>query len=115
MDVKTYLKAQWDRAAAWVAAVIGLVALTVGYFGASGTAFTSEQVPYIISGGMFGIFCLGVGATLWLSADLRDEWRKLDEIDEHLTTAIALNVLTPAPAQSNGKPRTRSTAGRASV
>jgi hypothetical protein len=25
-----------------------------------------------------------VGALLWLSADLRDEWRKLDAIDRHL-------------------------------
>jgi hypothetical protein len=29
---------------------------------------------------MFGLFALALGATLWLSADLRDEWRKLDDI-----------------------------------
>jgi hypothetical protein len=38
-------------------------------------------MPYIISGGVGGLFFLAVGGTLWLSADLRDEWRKLDAID----------------------------------
>jgi hypothetical protein len=89
VDVKTYVKAQWDRVAAWIAVLVGLLALTIGYFGASDTVFPSEQIPYIISGGMFGIFCLGVGAILWLSADLRDEWRKLDEIDDHLLAVLA--------------------------
>jgi hypothetical protein len=33
---------------------------------------------------MVGLFLLGLGALLWVSADLRDEWRKLDSIDRHL-------------------------------
>ena len=40
----------------------------------------AEQIPYVISGGLTGIFALGVGVMLWLSADLRDNWRKLDEL-----------------------------------
>ena len=50
----------------------------------SGSPYAAAQLPYIISGGIGGIFLLGVGATLWLSADLRDEWRKLDCIEEAL-------------------------------
>jgi hypothetical protein len=34
---------------------------------------------------MFGLFLLGVGATVWISADLRDEWRKLDELADLLS------------------------------
>jgi hypothetical protein len=52
--------------------------------GVSGTAYPADQLPYIISGGVGGIFLLGLGAMMWLSADLRDEWRKLDRIDENL-------------------------------
>jgi hypothetical protein len=31
-----------------------------------------------------GVFLLGLGGVLWLSADLRDEWRKLDRIERRL-------------------------------
>jgi hypothetical protein len=67
-----------------VCTVIGGTLLLVGWIGVSGTPYLAEQVPYIISGGVGGVFFLGIGATLWISADLRDEWRKLDRIEEAL-------------------------------
>jgi hypothetical protein len=76
---------QWDRIGAWGCVAAGLIALLVGYFGVSGTLETGEQIPYVVSGGLVGLFLLGLGALLWLSADLRDEWRKLDAIDRHMT------------------------------
>jgi hypothetical protein len=45
---------------------------------------------------MVGLFLLGLGALLWLAADLRDEWRKLDSIDRHLVDTNRL----PAPEGS---------------
>lgn len=77
MDVMTALRTQWDRIGAVVAIVIGLVSLLLGYIGVSGTEYVVKQMPYIIANGLFGIFMLGVGTALWLSADLRDEWREL--------------------------------------
>ncbi|MCA1844012.1 MAG: hypothetical protein LC792_12680 [Actinobacteria bacterium] len=85
-----YIKNQWDRVGAWVCVVAGAVALIVGYFGVSGTLDTGKQLPYVVSGGMVGLFLLGLGAMLWISADLRDEWRKLDAIDRHLGETGAL-------------------------
>ena len=84
MNVLSYVKAQWDRVGAWVCVALGAVALLVGWVGVSGTAYTAEQIPYIVSGGLVGLFLLGVGAMLWLSADLRDEWRKLDAVHQTL-------------------------------
>lgn len=81
MDILKYLRNQKDRVGSWVAIALGGIALTVGWFGVSGTPLPSEQLPYIISGGLGGFFLLGLGAVLWLSADLRDEWRKLDDLD----------------------------------
>jgi hypothetical protein len=37
-----------------------------------------------VSGGLVGLFLLGIAGTLWLSADMRDEWRKLDRLQESL-------------------------------
>jgi hypothetical protein len=80
MDFLNFIRTQWDRVAAWVAVALGAVMLALGWTGVTSTPYAFEQIPYVISGGLGGIFLLGVGAMLWISADLRDEWRKLDEI-----------------------------------
>lgn len=74
------LRNQWDRVAAGVGVIVGLGALFAGWNGMSNALYPAEQFPYVISGGILGLFLLGIGATLWVSADLRDEWRKLDEL-----------------------------------
>jgi hypothetical protein len=77
MEVMTALRTQWDRIGAIVAVIVGLVSLLLGYLGVSDTEYIVKQMPYIISNGLFGLFMLGIGTALWLSADLRDEWREL--------------------------------------
>jgi hypothetical protein len=80
MGLTRWLRNQWDRTAAVVSAVASGVAMLMGWRGVSRVSLPSEQIPYLASAAMFGLFALGIAATLWLSADLRDEWRKLDEI-----------------------------------
>jgi len=75
---------QWDRVGAWAAVAIGALLLLVGWLEVSSKVYPGEQIPYVVSAGLGGLFLLGVGAVLWISADLRDEWRKLDEIDTSL-------------------------------
>jgi hypothetical protein len=82
MEIVKFLRIQWDRMAAVIAAIVGVVALVVGYFGISGTPHVAAQLPYIISGGMFGLFALGIAGMAWISADLRDEWRELRGLRE---------------------------------
>ena len=76
----TLLRTQWDRVAAWVAAAVGAVLLIVGWVKVSHTAYPAEQIPYLASAGLGALFLLGIAGTLWISADLRDEYAKLDEI-----------------------------------
>ena len=80
MDLKTFLRTQWDRVGAWVAIAAGGIILLIGWIGVSAHVYTAEQLPYVISGGLGGMAIIGIGATLWLSADLRDEWTELHEI-----------------------------------
>ncbi len=80
MDMKTFLRSQWDRVGAWVAIGVGALLLLLGWLGVSHTVYPAEQLPYIISGGLGGVALIGIGAMLWLSADLRDEWTQLHEI-----------------------------------
>ena len=82
--MKSYLREQWDRVSAVVAVVAGAAMLVFGWFGVQGKVYPGQQIPFVVSGGIGGVFLLGVGAVLWLSADLRDEWRKLDDVDATL-------------------------------
>ncbi len=91
-DIPGWLRLQWDRAGAWACVLGGLVTLFVGWLGVSETAYTAKQLPYIAGCGLGGLALVGTGAMLWLSADLRDEWRKLDRIEQAIresgTTAL---------------------------
>jgi len=84
MDFLTLVRNQWDRVAAWVAIVLGALLLLLGWLGVSDALLPTEQVPYIVSGGLGGICLIGIGVMLWLSADLRDEWSELHEIARQL-------------------------------
>jgi hypothetical protein len=75
-------KHRWERALAVLSVVVGALALLIGWLGISRATLTTEQLPYLASGGLLGLFALGLGATLWLSADLRDEFGALLRIKD---------------------------------
>jgi hypothetical protein len=81
VNLKTWLRAEWDRIAGFGLILLGVVLLFLGYQGVQETAFLAEQLAYIASGGLGGLFSLGLGVGLLLSADLHDEWYKLDRIE----------------------------------
>lgn len=97
MELGKLVRLAWDRAAALALIAAGVVALVAGWVGVSGEAFPAKQLPYVISGGIAGIFILGLGALFWLSADLRDEWTKLDRIED------ALNRLAETTPGTTGR------------
>jgi hypothetical protein len=97
VNLKTWLRVQWDRTLGAGAVIVGAVAILLGYRGVAGTPFPAEQIPYVISGAVVGIVLIGVGLTSWLSADLRDEWRKLDRIERLLEPSDAPAIAEPAP------------------
>ena len=94
MELFKWLRLQWDRVFGAAAVITGAVALLTGWSKVSATAYPAEQIPYLVSAGLGGLFLLGVGATLWHSADLRDEWRKLDRLEEKLDAVLAVGETT---------------------
>lgn len=114
MDLRSWCKAQWDRLAAAALALLGVSALLLGWLGIDDALYPGQQIPYVLSGGIGGLFAIGASAVLWLSADLRDEWRKLDQIDEKLgrlleqqAAAASLAEATGVEPKSNGARRSR--------
>ena len=76
-----------ERFLAAVAAALmtaGLVAIVLGWHGASGSVLVTEQVPYLISGGLLGVALATVGAltyfTYWLTILVRDNRRHHQEL-----------------------------------
>jgi hypothetical protein len=104
VNVVTWLRVQWDRAAAIVLAVGAALALLLGWLGASDTPHLAIQIPYFISGGLAGILLAGLAATLWLSADMRDEWRELRRLRVLLEEerAEARGVANPGTMAGDG-------------
>lgn len=111
MEMKAFLRANWDRALAVVLAFVGVVALILGWFGVSGTGLAAEQNPYIVSGGLVGIALIAIGCTVWLSADLQDEWRRLDVLEERLGRLAEAPAAAEAPVRRRGERRSQATAG----
>lgn len=52
--------------AALVMVPSGLVLIILGWFGASRTPYTFEQIPYLISGGLFGVAVTVTGGLLYV-------------------------------------------------
>ena len=88
-ELLLFVRSQWDRVAGVALIIAGAVALVLGYIGVSGSPYVAEELAYIISGGIGGLFLLGLGATLLISADLQDEWRKLDRIEAALQNDVS--------------------------
>jgi hypothetical protein len=109
MELFKWLRLQWDRVLGVTAVASGAIALVVGWAKVSGTPYPAEQIPYVVSTGFGGLFLLGVGATLWHSADLRDEWRKLDRLearlDETPVAPPATTIVLDVPGMTTGTSR----------
>lgn len=98
MNLWKIVRAQWDRVAAGALFAVGGLVLILGWVGVADEALTARQIPYILSGGLGGIFLLGLGAVFWLSADLRDEWRKLDIIAREIMGTHATDPTANGPS-----------------
>jgi hypothetical protein len=98
MDLKTWLRAEWDRVAGYALIGLGALCLLLGYLGVSDSPYVAEGLSYVMSGGIGGLFLLGAGATLLITADLHDGWRKLDRVEQALRETGAIpTVPTAAP------------------
>jgi hypothetical protein len=94
--------------------ISGGIAVFIGYWGVSATLDPGKQLPYIISGGIGGVFLLGLGASLLFANDIAASRRDITEL-RHLVEAISETLdeiraaqdaeASDADASPNGVPR----------
>ena len=82
--------------------IVGVIVIWLGWWGASGTKYVYQEIPYVVSGGIFGLALVFIGAALfarysvarllrfWLArvvADSQLQTDRLVEAIEHLAQA----------------------------
>ena len=90
----------------WICLVAGLVALFLGWYGASGTPIVAKQVPYLASDGVLAVVLIAIGNRIFLINDLRRDSGRLDRLEEMVSELHA--VLLGASGRGGGsRPRRR--------
>jgi hypothetical protein len=87
---------------------LGLLALFLGWYGASGTPIVAKQVPYLASDGVLAIVLIAIGNRVFLINDLRRDSGRLDRLEEMVSElhAVLLARSDAVPeAAVNGRSR----------
>jgi hypothetical protein len=86
----------WSRVRPWVGwslALLGGVALFLGWYGVSGEALTAKQVPYLVSGGLTGIGLIILAGVFLATDDVRRQLAKVEELERKVDELRALFVV----------------------
>jgi hypothetical protein len=91
------------------AGTAGFIALVVGWIGVSDTVIVADQLSYIASGGLIGLFLLGVAVMAYWGEQRERELARLTEIEIYLgAIARALNLVEePAGGEADLRTGTR--------
>jgi len=100
----------------YVLVAIGVVLLLTAYLGVSREVLVAKQIPYLVSGGLFGLAFVTLGSRLLLIEDLRRDAGRLDRLERavaDLHAALLSRPDAPSPyvdgtsrTSSNGHART---------
>jgi hypothetical protein len=109
MDIRAFIcwvRAEGDRLVGFGFLGGGALLVVLAYWGLSDSTDPAQGMAYLSSGGIGGLFLVGLGSTLLLSADLRDTWRKLRGLERS-----AMNGRSSLQDQSVNQLVSRSTTG----
>jgi hypothetical protein len=107
---------RWALIGGIVAMGAGLLAIVIGWFGASGTTVITEAVSYVISGGILGLAFIIIGAALfvrysstrylryWLVRMIYEEQANADRMVQAAAEVRAAIEQSRAGSKAAGKP-----------
>ena len=75
------IKERWRETFGWIAIALGAVAAVLGWVGVSGKDLAALQLPYLASGGVFGVLLTIVGVGLLIAADVRGDRDRLARME----------------------------------
>jgi len=81
---------------------LGLLAIAIGYNGASGYTATAAQFPYLISGGVLGLGLIIVGVGMMISQSAREDSVRVEALLQSLVSSPAItSALDEVPADAS--------------
>lgn len=87
----------------WILVGIGAIVMLIGYAGVSREALPAKQIPYLVSGGLGGIFIAVIGAYFLGTQQLRNDSGRLDRLEQMVEELHgALLTRADAPQLTNG-------------
>ncbi len=87
----------------WILVAAGAILMFVGYMGVSREALPGKQIPYLVSGGIGGIFLAVLGAYFLGTQEMRNDSGRLDRVERMVEELHAALLTRPdAPNVSNG-------------
>jgi hypothetical protein len=87
----------------WILIGVGAIAMLIGYFGVSREAIPAKQIPYLVSGGIGGIFFAVLGAYFLGTQEMRRDSGRLDRLERMVEELhVALLTRPDAPQLTNG-------------
>jgi hypothetical protein len=99
-DARLFWRWVWRSVRAylgWVLVGAGAIFIAVGYLGVSREALVAKQIPYLVSGGIFGLGLIVLGTFYLYSEDMRRDSRRINRL-ERLVTELHAVLLTRAGA-----------------
>jgi hypothetical protein len=65
----------------WVLLAVAALFILFGWYGVSGESLPAKQIPYVVSGGLFGVFLAVFGAYFLGTEELRKDSGRLDRLE----------------------------------
>ncbi len=93
---------RWVKAAVrphvgWILIGLGALVMLFGYLGVSREALPAKQLPYLVSGGIGGVFLAVLGAYFLGTQEMRNDSGRLDRL-ERMVAELHLALLRPPGA-----------------
>src|SRR5579859_4955111 len=86
----------------WILIAIGAIFMFIGWYGVSGQSLPAKQIPYLVSGGIGGIFFAVIGAYFLGTQQLRNDSGRLDRLEQMVEELHGALLSRPdAPHVSN--------------
>ena len=72
---------RWQATVGWALVIAGAIAIAVAWWQVRDLPNIALQTPYLISGGLGGAVLMGLGGTLLISQDFRDERARIRSLE----------------------------------